>query len=131
MFDGKLSQGQPSGPRIQGIVKCVSRLFTEFAFLDAKRLQGQTAGCGPEQAYVANALASHVFHVLLHAEADSMSGPIVRTGTTPEFWKNWDRAFGGKKNATGGDKAPAKPAGTAAETKVVKKASKKAAKKSK
>ncbi|HUG93551.1 MAG TPA: RNA polymerase subunit sigma [Planctomycetaceae bacterium] len=25
-----------------------------------------------------------------------MSGPIVRTGTTPEFWKNWDRVFGGK-----------------------------------
>jgi hypothetical protein len=26
-----------------------------------------------------------------------MSGPIVRTGTTPEFWKNWDNVFGGKK----------------------------------
>ena len=26
-----------------------------------------------------------------------MGGPIVRTGTTPEFWKNWDQAFGGKK----------------------------------
>ena len=25
-----------------------------------------------------------------------MSGPIVRTGTTPEFWKNWDQAFGNK-----------------------------------
>lgn len=23
-----------------------------------------------------------------------MSGPIVRTGTTPEFWKNWDQVFG-------------------------------------
>ncbi len=22
------------------------------------------------------------------------SGPIVRTGTTPEFWKNWDQIFG-------------------------------------
>jgi hypothetical protein len=27
-----------------------------------------------------------------------MSGPIVRTGATPEFWKNWDNVFtkGGK-----------------------------------
>jgi hypothetical protein len=32
-----------------------------------------------------------------------MSGPIVRTGTTPEFWKNWDRAFGSKA-AENGDK---------------------------
>ena len=23
-----------------------------------------------------------------------MGGPIVRTGTTPEFWKNWDKIFG-------------------------------------
>jgi hypothetical protein len=27
-----------------------------------------------------------------------MGGPIVRTGTTPEFWKNWDQVFGDKKN---------------------------------
>ena len=26
-----------------------------------------------------------------------MSGPIVRTGTTPKFWENWDRVFGEKK----------------------------------
>ncbi len=26
-----------------------------------------------------------------------MGGPIVRTGTTPEFWANWDKAFGDKK----------------------------------
>lgn len=40
-----------------------------------------------------------------------MSGPIVRTGTTPEFWKNWDNVFGGKKSKTtkAADKA-AKPA---------------------
>lgn len=25
-----------------------------------------------------------------------MSGPIVRTGTTPEFWANYDRIFGDK-----------------------------------
>jgi len=29
-----------------------------------------------------------------------MSGPIVRTGTTPEFWKNWDKAFGAEKPKT-------------------------------
>ena len=29
-----------------------------------------------------------------------MSGPIVRTGTTPEFWANWDRVFGDKKKKT-------------------------------
>ncbi|MCH2212240.1 MAG: hypothetical protein MK110_13130 [Fuerstiella sp.] len=29
-----------------------------------------------------------------------MSGPIVRTGTTPEFWKNWDKAFGAGKSKT-------------------------------
>lgn len=118
-----------------GHCRCVSRLLSECTFLDAKQLQGQTPGCGPGQAYVANAHESDVFHVLLDDEAESMSGPIVRTGTTPEFWKNWDRAFGGKKNATGGDKAPVKPASTAAATKVVKKtatkASKKAAKKTK
>lgn len=25
------------------------------------------------------------------------SGPIVRTGATPEFWRNWENVFGGKK----------------------------------
>jgi len=29
------------------------------------------------------------------------SGPIVRTGATPEFWKNWEKIFGGKKQAGG------------------------------
>jgi len=30
-----------------------------------------------------------------------MGGPIVRTGTTQEFWKNWDRVFGdGKEEGT-------------------------------
>ena len=36
------------------------------------------------------------------------SGPIVRTGATPEFWKNWDNIFGGKKKADAGKAAPAK-----------------------
>lgn len=25
------------------------------------------------------------------------SGPIVRTGATPEFWRNWENVFGGPK----------------------------------
>lgn len=40
-----------------------------------------------------------------------MSGPIVRTGATPEFWANWDRVFGDKKKPTkktGGTKASKK-----------------------
>ncbi len=37
------------------------------------------------------------------------SGPIVRTGATPEFWKNWENIFGGKKKA-GGKPAAARPA---------------------
>lgn len=26
-----------------------------------------------------------------------MSGPIVRTGTTPKFWENYENIFGDKK----------------------------------
>lgn len=54
-----------------------------------------------------------------------MSGPIVRTGTTPEFWKNYDNIFG-KKTA-----APKKKAvdTTVAAAKPAKKAAKKVAKK--
>jgi hypothetical protein len=33
-------------------------------------------------------------------ENTAMSGPIVRTGTTPKFWANYDNIFGDKK-ATG------------------------------
>ena len=35
-----------------------------------------------------------------------MSGPIVRTGTTPKFWENWEQAFGDKKKTK--KKAPSK-----------------------
>lgn len=28
-----------------------------------------------------------------------MSGPIVRTGTNPKFWTNWDKIFGDKSAA--------------------------------
>lgn len=53
-----------------------------------------------------------------------MSGPIVRTGTTPEFWKNYDNIFGKKKAET-----PKKTVAVA-EAKPTKKAAKKAVKKS-
>lgn len=56
-----------------------------------------------------------------------MSGPIVRTGATPEFWNNWDKVFGGKKKAKAAAPAPAKPA-KATKAKAAKPA-KKAAKK--
>jgi len=40
-----------------------------------------------------------------------MGGPIVRTGTTPKFWQNWEQVFGGKKSGTSRAKAaPAKEA---------------------
>jgi hypothetical protein len=67
------------------------------------------------------------------ARFDTLSGPIVRTGTTPAFWKNWEQAFGGKKTegsakkkATGADKKP-----VVAAKKAAKKAGKKAAAKKK
>jgi len=53
-----------------------------------------------------------------------MSGPIVRTGTTPEFWKNYDSIFGDKKKATAPKKAATKTAAKPAK-KVAKKATKK------
>ncbi len=41
-----------------------------------------------------------------------MSGPIVRTGTTPAFWENWEKVFAGKGAAKKrpAAKAPAKSA---------------------
>lgn len=36
------------------------------------------------------------------------SGPIVRTGATPEFWKNWDNIFSDKKKGAARKAAPAK-----------------------
>lgn len=52
-----------------------------------------------------------------------MSGPIVRTGTTPKFWENYDNIFG-KKAAPKKATAAAAPA-----KKATKKAAKKATKK--
>ena len=40
-----------------------------------------------------------------------MSGPIVRSGPSPEFSKNWEQAFGKKKGKTkAAPKATKKPA---------------------
>lgn len=61
-----------------------------------------------------------------------MGGPIVRTGTTPEYWENWDRVFGGEQKSEGGRKksAPKSAKKKSAKKKSVKKvAKKKAAKK--
>ncbi|MGE0606028.1 MAG: hypothetical protein AB7O62_02805 [Pirellulales bacterium] len=61
-----------------------------------------------------------------------MSGPIVRSGPTPEFSKNWDSVFGGKKPAAPAKKADAPKAAKKSAKKPVKKAAtKKAAKKGK
>jgi len=54
------------------------------------------------------------------------SGPIVRTGATPEFWKNWENIFGGKKKAGAGK--PAAKATAKKKTAVKKPAVKKTAK---
>lgn len=50
-----------------------------------------------------------------------MSGPIVRTGTTPKFWQNWENVFGNKKSGSGAAKA------TSAKSPKTKKASTKTA----
>lgn len=55
-----------------------------------------------------------------------MSGPIVRTGTNPKFWSNWDQAFGNKAAS----KAAAVPQ-AAKKAAAPKKAAKKAATKKK
>jgi hypothetical protein len=55
-----------------------------------------------------------------------MSGPIVRTGTTPKFWENWDRVFGGKTRK----QSSAKKATSSKSAKAVAKKSSKAAKSS-
>lgn len=56
-----------------------------------------------------------------------MGGPIIRTGTTPAFWENWEKAFGkGKKKSSGGAKSAKKsPAKKSAKAKAAKKKSKK------
>jgi hypothetical protein len=69
--------------------------------------------------------------ISLKDEEDSMSGPIVRTGTNPKFWKNWDNIFGDKAAAGGKSAGSGSTKAAAGKTakKAVKKAAKKAAKK--
>lgn len=56
-----------------------------------------------------------------------MSGPIVRSGPSPEFTKNWDSVFGKKtgKSPAKTAKAPVKSTKKKAAAKPVKKALKK------
>ena len=61
-----------------------------------------------------------------------MGGPIVRTGTTPKFWENYDRIFnkgGSKKAAAAGEGKSAKAEAKPAKTKSAKKAAGKKKKK--
>ena len=51
-----------------------------------------------------------------------MSGPIVRTGTNPAFWANWDNVFSGKKGK--GTAAAAKGKKSAPKKSAAKKAAK-------
>ncbi len=55
-----------------------------------------------------------------------MSGPIVRTGTNPKFWNNWEQAFGKKTETKAAAPKAAKKA--AAPKKAAKKAAAKKAK---
>ena len=61
-----------------------------------------------------------------------MSGPIVRTGTTPKFWQNWDQVFGnkkGKKASSGETKATSTKSAKSAKKASTKSAAGKKAKK--
>lgn len=58
-----------------------------------------------------------------------MSGPIVRTGTNPKFWANYDKVFGSKEAAAAPKAAKKATAKKSAPKKAAKKAVKKAAKK--
>jgi hypothetical protein len=61
-----------------------------------------------------------------------MSGPIVRTGTTPKFWENYDRIFknaGAKKSSASKEVKPAKAEAKSEKKKSAKKAAGKKKKK--
>ena len=58
-----------------------------------------------------------------------MSGPIVRSGPSPEFSKNWDSVFSGKKGKSSAK--PVKKAAKSAKAKPAAKPAKKAIKKKK
>ena len=50
-----------------------------------------------------------------------MSGPIVRTGASPEFSKGWDRVFGGKTKKQSATKSAAKKTAKAVKSRAKKK----------
>ncbi len=57
-----------------------------------------------------------------------MGGPIVRTGTTPAFWANWEKAFGkaaGAGTATAAKKSTGKKPAKSAKPKAAAKSKKK------
>ncbi len=59
-----------------------------------------------------------------------MSGPIVRSGPTPEFSRNWESVFGQKKGAKAATGSVSKPAtGPKKKAKAAPKAATKSAKK--
>lgn len=61
-----------------------------------------------------------------------MSGPIVRTGTTPKFWANYDRIFSSgtsKKDGSTKKETPVKAKAKSAKKPVAKKAAGKKKKK--
>jgi hypothetical protein len=60
---------------------------------------------------------------LLQQQVTDVSGPIVRTGTTPKYWENWDRIFGDDAEAGGSSKSSKKPAKSGSAKKKQKKAS--------
>lgn len=93
--------------------------------LDSVELRHQDSRCDALEASADNDRMFRNHFVLLQRQRD-MSGPIVRTGTTPEYWKNWDQIFGDK---TTGKKAVGKKAAKGAAKKAAaKKTAKKAAK---
>jgi hypothetical protein len=57
-------------------------------------------------------IAPDFFDGTFFEEGTAMSGPIVRTGTTPKFWQNWDQVFGGKKGSKKSDSGAATTVGT-------------------
>lgn len=58
-----------------------------------------------------------------------MGGPIVRLGTTPEFWNNWDRIFGGSSKAKKKSNSKKKSSAKANKSATAKKSKKKKTKK--
>jgi hypothetical protein len=89
--------------------------------------QGVAQICSPrERLTVCRPFANNRAGILMgqfFEERTTMSGPIVRTGTTPKFWQNWDQVFGNKSGKKSGSSTKA----ASKSTKSAKKASTKSA----